>query len=167
MVTYRLADSLPAAMPLRHDATAAERRRVDAILDRGLGRCVLKRPEIAVIVVDNWRQFDGLRYRLHAWVVMPNHVHVVATIHPNQSLARIVHSWKSYSAHRIGHITQQAGRIWQPEYWDRFIRNERHLAGAVEYVESNPVAAGLVARPDDWPFSSAACGASKPQSETP
>lgn len=156
MITYRLADSLPASVRLQHDAGSAERRRVDAMLDRGLGRCMLRRPEIAAMIVANWRHFDGTRYRLHAWVVMPNHVHVVATIHPDQLLSRIAHAWKSYSAHRIRRLAGVSGPIWQPEYWDRFIRNERHFASAVAYVEGNPVAAGLAQWPGDWPYSSAA-----------
>ena len=108
------------------------------------------------MIVANWQHFDRTCYLLHAWVVMPNHVHLVATIYPDQSLSKIVHSWKSHAAHRIRKMIGVSGRIWQPEYWDRFIRDERHFASAVAYVEGNPVAAGLAGQPEDWPYSSAA-----------
>ena len=150
-ITYRLADSLP-----RH--VECDRRRSESLLDRGRGRCILRQPALAREVIDAWRHFDGVRYRLHAWVVMPNHVHVVATMFDGHPLSRIVHSWKSYTAHRIRALTGGTGRVWHPDYWDRFVRDEAHFLTAVTYVEYNPVLAGLVERPDAWPFSSAAAG---------
>jgi REP element-mobilizing transposase RayT len=82
-------------------------------------------------------------------------VHLVASIHSDRSLSSVVHSWKSYSAHRIRRVANVAGRVWQPEYWDRFIRDDNHFVAAVEYVEANPVNAGLVMDAEAWPFSSA------------
>ncbi|MBX3026486.1 transposase [bacterium] len=151
-ITYRLADALP--RHVQHD-----RRRAQSVLDRGRGNCILQRPEVAREVIDAWRYFDGIRYRLHAWVVMPNHVHVVATILAGHALSRTVHSWKSFTAHRIRARTRQRGRIWHPDYWDRFIRDDEHFRTAVEYVEYNPVLAGLARRPEQWLFSSAYHGA--------
>src|SRR5690606_17502712 len=101
----------------------------------------------------------GRRYRLMAWCIMPNHVHVL--IECRYSLARIVQSWKSYSARwavehneRLG-LGLQGGRVWMRGYWDRYIRDERHLAAAVHYIHSNPVTAGRVERAGDWQWSSA------------
>jgi putative DNA methylase len=79
-------------------------------------------------------------------------------IHPGQSLFQIVHSWKSYTAHRIRKLTGVTGRIWQPEYWDRFIRDDEHFVAAAEYIENNPVLAGLVDSPELWVWSSAGEG---------
>jgi len=163
MTTYRLADSLPrgvlAELPPMPDN--AKRCRCDALLDTGIGSCLLARPAAASVVVMNWRQFDGVRYRLHAWVVMPNHVHLVATIAAGQSLSRIVQAWKSYTAHRLAVLTDTPGRIWFPDYWDRFIRDDAHFVAAAEYVEDDPLRAGLVAVRQAWPWSSASalqCG---------
>lgn len=148
-VTYRLADSLPRNAEI-------DPRRLQSLLDGGRGSCILRRPDVAQEVIKAWLHFDGSRYRLHAWVVMPNHVHVVVTVHKGHPLSRIVHSWKSFTAHRIRAITKESGRLWHPDYWDRFIRNDQHFLSAIEYVEQNPVFAGLAKTPKDWPFSSAA-----------
>ena len=147
-ITYRLGDSLPGHVEV-------DRRRFQSLLDGGRGSCILRRPDIAREIVDAWLHFDAIRYRLHAWVVMPNHVHVVATIYRGYPLSRVVHSWKSFTAHRIRTLTGQTGRIWHPDYWDRFIRDDQHFLNAVDYVEQNPVFAGLAVNPEDWPFSSA------------
>jgi REP element-mobilizing transposase RayT len=156
-ITYRLIDALPRATVERNArfATPAQRRRLEALLDAGHGACVLREPEIAALVVEAWRHFHGRRYRLHAWVVMPNHVHLVVTILPGFPLARIVRDWKSFTAHAIAKRSG-SGAVWQPGYWDRFIRDDDHFDDAVAYVEANPVKAGLVAHPEAWAWSSAA-----------
>lgn len=82
MVTYRLADSLPKGVHLVNGEE--KRRRSEALLDQGFGSCLLRRPGIAELIIANWRRFDGERYRLYAWVEMPNHVHVVAGIVPGE-----------------------------------------------------------------------------------
>ena len=82
------------------------------------------------------RHFDGERYELLAYVVMNDHVHVVVTPRPGRNLEQIVHSWKSYSAHRLR--AGRSGRVWQPEYYDRIIRNEAELSQKIEYTLGNP-----------------------------
>ena len=174
-ITYRLADSLPAAVLSRLDAElrrlplgrqdAARRRRIDAWLDNGHGSRALRIPEAAACVADTWRHFDGERYDLLAWVVMPNHVHVLIRTYEGVALAKIVQSWKSYTGRRIGQMMASRAegrgfrkgsqRVWMREYWDRFIRDERHFHAVVNYIHQNPVKAGLVARAQDWPWSSA------------
>jgi REP element-mobilizing transposase RayT len=159
MITYRLADALPLGVIQQNRETpgtdAHMRRRLEEYLDAGHGTCVLRRPEVATLVVDNWQRFDGVRYHLHAWVVMPNHVHVVIAIKPRASLSRIVHSWKSYTATVINRCLRRTGRLWQEDYWDRLIRDEKHFISAVDYIHGNPAKAGLVERAEDWPWSSA------------
>jgi REP element-mobilizing transposase RayT len=154
-ITYRLVDALPSNPSVIGSKTPAQRARLQALFDAGHGACILRRPEIATLVVESWHHFDARRYRLHAWVVMPNHVHLVATVLPGFPLARIVRDWKSYTAHAIRKQTGR-GAVWHAGYWDRFIRDEDHYDAAVEYVERNPVVAGLVAHPEAWPWSSAA-----------
>jgi REP element-mobilizing transposase RayT len=134
---------------------ASERRRAyDTGLDRSLGDCLLSNPVCAGIVQDELLRLDGERYRLLAWCVMPNHVHVV--MEPILDLAGTVRRWKSWTAREINLALGREGVLWQREYFDRFARNERHLHTMIQYVEANPVAAGLVASPVDWSWSSAA-----------
>jgi putative transposase len=112
-------------------------------------------PAVPLVIQAAIRHFDGARYTLHAWCVMPDHVHVVSTIHSGESLGRIVHSWKSFTAKRVNSILGRRGRLWQPDYYDRLLRRGM-LQRAVDYVEMNPVHAGLVTSASDWPYSSAA-----------
>jgi putative transposase len=70
-------------------------------------------------------------------------------------LGQIAHSWKSYTANECNRVLQRKGEFWQPEPFDRYIRNERHYTNAVRYIEENPVKAGLCNTPEDWRWSSA------------
>lgn len=160
-ITYRLADALPIHVveKLEEQALGDDKHRagIEEYLDAGHGSCLLKQPHCAETVVENWRHFDGTRYRLHAWVVMPNHVHVLIEPLPGTEIGKIVQSWKSYTAKVIGGVrTETARRVWQADYWDRFIRNEAHYQATVAYIHNNPVKAGLVKRMEDWAWSSAA-----------
>ncbi len=160
-ITYRLWDSLPADVVelLQLDAEAmnnAEKRaKLEAYLNAGYGACYLKRPEIAKLVEDAWFHFDGGRYNLIAWVVMPNHVHVMIEIFEGHPLDRVIHSWKSFTGFEANQLLKRTGRFWYHDYFDRYIRDERHYYNAIRYIHENPVAAGLVERAVDWPFSSA------------
>jgi REP element-mobilizing transposase RayT len=95
------------------------------------------------------------KYLLSAWVVMPNHVHLITTPLPGKRLASIMQSLKSFTANEANKILKRTGTFWMPDYFDRYIRNGRHFSAAVAYVETNPVKAGLCSRAEDWPFSSA------------
>jgi REP element-mobilizing transposase RayT len=99
--------------------------------------------------------FDGERYRLLAWCVRPNHVHTIVEILQGHSLSDVVRSWKSFTAHKANAFLGRTGRFWQSDYFDRFMRNETHLAQTIEYVEQNPVKAGLIAVAAHWSCSSA------------
>lgn len=115
---------------------------------------------LAEAIVENWYYFAGKRYELIAFVVMPNHIHILIKIFPNQSLSEIIHSWKSYSSNRIKEISgtldlKVPDKIWQKEYWDRFIRDENHFNKAIDYIHANPVKAGLVNTVTAWKWSSA------------
>jgi len=157
-VTFRLADSLPRTLYEKAAAASVSeedrRNRLDRIIDEGRGSCLLKRPENASIVRATLEYFDGVRYRLIAWVVMPNHVHAMIEQIAGNRLGDIVHSWKSYSANAINARAGTEGSVWAPDYFDRYIRDERHHWNTIRYIEDNPVKAGLVAQAADWPFSS-------------
>jgi putative transposase len=178
-VTFHLADSLPKETterllaknqqldPSRRDIE--KRRTLEAPVDAGHGTCWLRRPDCARIVQDALLHFDGERYRMVAWVVMPNHVHALFQTLPGWSMNTVVGSWKTYTANAIGRLVRQPDkplpRIWHPEFWDRFIRDQKHFATALAYIHNNPVKAGLATRPEDWPWSSAANA--NPGNETP
>src|SRR5690606_36408396 len=111
--------------------------------DQGAGSCWLAKPEIAEIMQNALLHFDGERYKLLAWCVMPNHVHVMYE-KTDCPLWKIAHTWKSFTAHSINSLLNRTGEFWEREGYDRFIRNDAHFQNAKHYIEQNPVAAGLV-----------------------
>ena len=161
MITFRLHDSLPKDVlkQLRVDSIKIpdSKRRIllDRILDKGYGACYLKDHRIAKLVENAFKYFDGIRYRLIAWVIMSNHIHTLIKVYDRFPLEEIIHSWKSYTAHEINKTLKRQGPIWFPDYWDRYIRDEKHFLNAVEYIHNNPVKAGLVDDAVDYKFSSA------------
>ncbi|MFH1007050.1 MAG: transposase [Candidatus Latescibacterota bacterium] len=199
-VTVHLADSLPkTAIDRIEDSMDGmpgdrrqieQRKRLHEWIDAGHGSCILRNPDIALMVQNTFLHFDHARYHLHAWVVMPNHFHVLFQPINGWSLAKIVASWKEFTARRIGDYLRSAHQkidtpenanqeigvpgsadqkidgpgndnppvegktVWHHEYWDRHIRNEQHYAKTVSYIHNNPVAAKLIARAEDCPWSS-------------
>ncbi len=100
-------------------------------------------------------KFDGERYRLLSWVIMPNHGHVILSPIVGFSVSEIMHSIKSYTAHEANKILDRTGQFWAKEYFDRYIRDQRHFANTIAYIENNPVKARLCKAPEQWPYSSA------------
>lgn len=167
-ITFRLADSMPAEVIARwrdelavvagEDARRSKaefQRRIADYLDAGHGECLLRDDRIAQIVEDSLLHFDGNRYRLLAWAVMPNHVHALAEMHATHTLAEVVHSWKSFTAHEANRLLGRTGEFWQREYHDRYIRDGEHLEFAKNYIEQNPVKARLCAKAEEWQWGSA------------
>ena len=159
-ITFRLADSLPkhlveSLIEAKEESTDLERRhRIESYLDAGYGECLLENSEITSLVQDALLYFDNERYRLVAWVIMPNHVHVIIDVFDGHPLDKVVHSWKSFSAFKANTLMGREGRFWYPDYFDRYIRNEKHLNNAVEYIENIPAKAGRVIDALAWPYSS-------------
>jgi REP element-mobilizing transposase RayT len=159
-ITYRLADSLPQSVIGRvHEAASRGSERffdeLDTWLDRGSGKCWLRDPQIAGIVEQGFLHFDGDRYKLLHWVVMPNHVHVMIAVTPGFELAKTVKSWKAFTGARANAVLGRTGQFWMPDYHDRVIRDEWHYYDCAAYIENNPVKAGLVKNPEAWRFGSA------------
>ena len=164
-LTFHLADSIPRSLFQQWqeelsllEKTKAElerRKRIEAYLDLGYGEAWLRDPELASMVERALLFFDGKRYYLHAWVVMPNHAHVLFTPILPYSLARIAHSWKSFTADQANKRLARMGQFWWPESYDRFIREEHHYASTIAYIENNPPKAKLCSAPEDYRFSSA------------
>jgi REP element-mobilizing transposase RayT len=170
-VTFHLADSLPkttlkkmaeshrilstakaseARLLPEQEAALAEYspRRLEEYFDRGHGSCALADQRIAGAVCAALRFRDRKHYRLLAWCIMPNHVHVVARLLPGANLATVLKSWKQFSSKAANQVLGQRGRFWRPEYYDRLIRNEQEYSRAIRYVVENPVKAGL----KNWPW---------------
>ena len=164
-ITLHLGDSLPKAVldkwrrelsaESAKDADAVLRRRIEYYLDQGYGGCALKNVRVATMVQKSLLHFDDRRYWLSSWVVMPNHIHLLLRPAANWSLSLIMKSFKSYTSHEANKILDQHGQFWIEDYFDRYVRNEKHFDNAVAYIENNPVKARLCKKPEDWPFSSA------------
>ena len=88
-------------------------------------------------------------------VFMPNHVHTIIETEELWPLDGIIHSWKSHTSHKSNKLLHRSGEFWFREYHDRYIRDEEHSAKAIDYVENNPVKAGLVRFKEEWRWSSA------------
>jgi REP element-mobilizing transposase RayT len=162
-LTYRLADSLPQKV-LRNLQIQVEQElitdremliNVEKYLDQGIGSCYLRQTEIAEIVEENLLRFADVKYKLHAWVIMPNHMHILLRPLEGYSLSEIVHSCKSYTSTQANKVLNRTGKFWFPEGFDRFIRDYDHFEKAFNYIERNPVKAGLCENQSDWRFSSA------------
>ena len=106
--------------------------KLEGWLDEGAGSCLLGDPSHRKTVEDVLMHFQGERVEHHAWVIMPNHLHLIFT--PLVPLETLMKAWKGTSAHRIGQ-----GSIWQKNYRDTLIRDAGHFANAVRYIRRNPV----------------------------
>lgn len=159
-ITFRLADSLPQVVLNRYKTQLEQRsitdieyhRKIDKFLDNGNGATYLTDISIGEVVEENLLRFDGERYKLFHWVIMPNHVHVRLAPYENVSLASIMHSMKSYTANRANKILDRTGKFWNVEYFDRYIRNYEHFEKTRAYIHNNPVTAHLCENPGDWRF---------------
>ena len=130
-----------AAQSLEYHELFSEK--VQQWLDVGYGSCLLKDPAPAKIVADALRHFDAERYDLVAWVVMPNHVHALLTPRSGFALGKILHSWKSFSAHEINKQAVRQGDVWQDESYDHIVRDPDSLWHFAKYIVDNPRQAGL------------------------
>jgi len=174
-ITFRLHDAVPAhvieqwkeelrwaeGLPQDDARIVALQRRIVDYEDAGHGACWLRDERLAALVENALLFFDGQRYRLIAWCVMPNHVHVLIETWPGFPLAQVLHSWKSFTAQQANRLLGRSGAFWAREYFDRFVRDERHFQQAVDYIEENPVKARLVASAEEWRFGSAATRAGR------
>lgn len=163
-VTWRLADSLPKDKlgawieekslwhrnhppPWSPQIESDYRKRfvktIDDWLDVGEGSCLLGIPSTSEIVAKALLHWDGGRYVIDSFVVMPNHVHVLFRLIAPNRLELVIKSWKGFTARQINRQLKCRGRLWQGDYWDRMIRDEGHLLRCREYIQANPSKAHL------------------------
>ncbi len=158
-VTFRLADSMPPTavaeykvaverwtkehgmIETKQDAEELERFKVNLLnklLDKCLGKCVLKNFTVRDIVTKSLHHFDHQRYHIHDYVIMPNHVHLLIEPLEEWTIQKLMYSLKSYTAHMINKAIAMDGALWQHESYDRIIRNESHYYKVVNYIARNP-----------------------------
>ena len=167
-VTFRLSDSFPAtqisdwkreleitpATPQNSEKMVKLRKLIDRYEDAGYGSCILREDRFASVMKDALFFHHGVDYNVIRWCIMPNHVHVLIEVFENKTLTTIVKSWRSYTAHRFNEILCSKGQIWMKDYFDRYIRDDKHFRDVVAYIDNNPVKAGLVKEPCGWKWSS-------------
>jgi REP element-mobilizing transposase RayT len=159
-VTFRLADSFPRSprSEWEHlwkiEDDRKRRKELEAYLDRGRGSCYLQNAKVAALVEDSLRHFDGQRYELNGWVVMPNHVHVLFRVTATP-MAQVVESWKKFTSHEANKLLGLRGQLWQEDYWDTYMRDAAHELKSRRYIECNPVKAKLVMEARSYGWSSA------------
>jgi REP element-mobilizing transposase RayT len=122
--------------------------KIERYLDSGVGACWMNKPEIADLVQNALLFFHTQRYDLHAWSVMPNHVHAVLQPKAPFDFSAILHSWKSFTSKAANKILSRQGSFWQPEPYDHLVRNQEELQRCINYTLNNPARAGL----KDWPW---------------
>jgi carbamoylphosphate synthase large subunit/REP element-mobilizing transposase RayT len=163
-VTFRLADSVPQTLleqwreeqqtwlnfhpkpwdwktEREHHRRFVEER--EDWLDRGYGSCLLRDPKAAEIVADALRFFDGQRYHLDTFVIMPNHVHALLQPMADHPLSKILHSWKSFTANAINRAANRDGEVWMRESYDHIARDWNELRAWRKYIAANPKKAQL------------------------
>ena len=166
-VTFRLADAIPTSLAetwkaereaileagskLNREPTGDEQQRlhqlrwekIEKYLDAGHGQCWLGRTEVARIVHTALKYFDGTRYQLLSWCVMPNHVHAVVEPIEGFELPGILHAWKSWTAKSANKLLKREGQFWHAEYYDHLIRSEDELRHHAKYAWENAQKAGI------------------------
>jgi putative transposase len=116
---------------------------IEQWLDAGYGSCILRRHDCAEIVAETLRYFDGKRVAIISSVVMPNHVHTLFVQNADWPLEKLLRSWKSFASRKINSLLARGGSLWQPDYFDRLVRDEKHFANCVRYIRRNPIKARL------------------------
>jgi len=158
-VTFRLADAVPhrlrtewesereAWLRVHPEPWSAKTEReyhvrfsgaIERWLDAGHGSCILRRHDCAEIIAEALRYFDGGRLALISAVVMPNHVHAVFVQNAAWPLEKLLRTWKSFSSRKINSLLGRDGSLWQRDYFDRLVRDQKHFANCVRYIRRNP-----------------------------
>lgn len=164
-ITLHLKDALPMQVISRWKMELVQEKdddrkrilflRSEKYLDSGYGECFLKIDAVAELVKDSLLHFDGSKYKLISWVIMPNHLHLLLKPLNGNSLTGIMHSLKSFTSQKANKLLNRNGKFWQEDYFDRYIRDYKHFEKTLNYIAMNPVKAGLCENPIDWKFSSA------------
>ncbi|MHB8068418.1 MAG: REP-associated tyrosine transposase [Desulfobaccales bacterium] len=96
-------------------------------------------PDERAVIMSALKHFDNHRYDLYAWVVMHNHVHALVKPLEKYRLQALVQSWKSFTAHKFSQDYGRKVPIWQEEYFDRIVRDEKEFLDKAQYILNNPL----------------------------
>ena len=157
-ITFRLGDSLPQS---KIEELKRERKEFESInpqpwdsytrrmcqnrlerlnskfLDQGYGSCILRGYAVRKEVEDTILKGDDVDYRVLAFVIMPNHIHLLI-YHFEKTIDEIVQAIKSISTRKINKLLGRKGSLWMTNYFDRLIRSQSHLVATIQYIENNP-----------------------------
>ena len=128
---------------LQHEFHATFSREFLEHLDKGHGACVLRQCEMADIVANSLRHFDGERYLMGDFVVMPNHVHLLVGLLGETDVEKQCYSWRKFTATRINHERKQTGEFWQTESFDHLVRSPEQFERFQRDIAENGREAGL------------------------
>ena len=158
-ITFRLADSLPSSKcqelktitdeflaqnprPWNRETIIQYWQRIgpmeSRLLDKGFGACLLRKPEIRNIVASAINHFDGKRYDTVAYVIMPNHIHLLIKCRASHSISQIVYSIKRFTASQVNKLLNRTGPLWMKRYFDRLPRTEADFTHYIKYIKANP-----------------------------
>ena len=158
-VTFRLADSLPRErrrelerfirqFELRHPRPWDQKveweynrhinKTTERLLNAGYGSCLLRHSEIRQIVAEAIMYGDGNDYTVEAYVIMPNHVHILLCLSDRCPLDYVIHRIRKFTSRKVNQLTGATGSLWMTDYFDRIIRTPNHLAYCLDYIDRNP-----------------------------
>ncbi len=163
-VTFGLYGSLPPGREFPKESMSSGKAfvRMDRLLDNHRSSPMyLQKPNIARCVIDAIQHGVNGNYTLHAWVVMPNHVHLLIT--PWTEVPKLLQKLKGSTARQANQLLSRTGTpFWQEESYDHLVRNSLEFGRIEKYIVRNPVKAGLVQSVEDYRWSSASKGGLKP-----
>ncbi len=116
---------------------------MEKYLHAGIGECILRPSNNAVILHDSLMHFDGIRYDLGEFIIMPNHVHVILKPYQKFKLEFLLGNCKRYFANRFNKKMGRKGRVWAEESYDHIIRDGTEMKRIAKYIRANPCKAGL------------------------
>jgi len=93
-------------------------------------------------------------HRLHAYIIMPDHIHLVVTPKEGKTISQLMHSFKLYTARQIGDLLKMTGGIWQSSFYEHALRSSQDVENIMEYIHNNPVRANLISSPEQYRWSS-------------
>ena len=111
--------------------------KIEKYLDSGYGECLLRSDGALAVVRATIKHDDGKKYHIHAYGIMPNHVHVIVELKEGFLLRDVMQEWKSVSGHRINRMLSRTGALWQPDYYNHIIRTPDEYGFQMNYVFKN------------------------------
>ncbi|MDE5794040.1 MAG: transposase [Muribaculaceae bacterium] len=158
-VTFRLADSLPATKIQELNDLISQFKKAnpepwdqetqidywkmigpksERLLHNGYGNCLLRFPEVRKILIDSISYYDEKKYIVYAYIIMPNHVHMLIRPLGKYKIRDILHGIKGFSGFGINKLTCSHGEFWMRESFDRLVRSEAAYEHYMRYIISNP-----------------------------